>query len=91
MENKKHHKLRILAAGDIHGDVDLAKKLAERAKKIDLGSFLLFGKGEMKQDGYKNPTNVANALEALIGAVYLDSDMSTVRNFIINIFPDPFM
>ena len=62
--------------------------LAERAEKIDLGSFLLFGKGEIKQEGYKNPTNVANALEALIGAVYLDSDMSTVRNFIINILYD---
>jgi len=62
--------------------------LAERAMKIDLGSFLLLGKGELKQEGYNNPTNIANALEALIGAVYLDSNMKTVRQFIIDILYD---
>ena len=62
--------------------------LAEIAKKIDLGEFLQLGKGETKQNGDKNPTNLANAMEALIGAVYLDSDIKTVKNFIINILYD---
>ena len=61
--------------------------LAEKAKELDIGRFLLFGKGEKKQNGAKNPTNLANALEALIGAVYLDSDMENIRKFILkNIF-----
>ena len=46
--------------------------------------FLLFGKGEMKQNGERNPTNLANALEALIGAVYLDSNLDKVREFLFN-------
>jgi ribonuclease-3 len=58
--------------------------LAEKAKKMGLGEFLFFGRGEIKQNGNQNPTNLANALEALIGAVYLDSDLGCVRSFILN-------
>lgn len=58
--------------------------LAEKAKELDIGNYLLLGKGEKKQNGDRNPTNLANALEALIGATYLDSDIDTVRKFILN-------
>jgi len=58
--------------------------LAKRAKEIGIGKFVLFGKGEKKQNGDRNPTNLANTLEALIGAVYLDSNLKTVRSFIFN-------
>jgi len=58
--------------------------LAEKAKELGLGNYLLLGKGEKKQNGDKNPTNLANALEALIGATYLDSDIDNVRKFILN-------
>jgi len=61
--------------------------LAKSAKELNIGKYLLFGKGEKKQNGDRNPTNLANALEALIGAVYLDSDIKVVRKFIFtNIF-----
>ena len=63
--------------------------LAERAEKLGLGNYLFLGKGEKKQKGEKNSTNLANALEALIGAVYLDSDLNTVCFFVKNnIFSD---
>jgi len=58
--------------------------LADVAKQLDLGRYLLLGKGATKQEGEKNRTNLANALEAVIGAMYLDSDLNTVRTFIIN-------
>lgn len=58
--------------------------LAKRARELDVGKFLLFGKGERRQNGDRNPTNLANALEALIGAVYLDSNLDNVRKFIFN-------
>lgn len=58
--------------------------LAKRAKELKLGKFIFLGKGEKKQNGEKNPTNLANALEALIGSIYLDSDINTIRNFILN-------
>jgi ribonuclease-3 len=56
--------------------------LADVATHLDISPFLLMGKGELKQQGSKNRTNLANALEALIGAIYLDSDLEIVRNFI---------
>jgi ribonuclease-3 len=56
--------------------------LAKRAKELGIGKFLLFGKGEKKQNGDRNPKNLANALEALIGAIYLDSNMNNVKKII---------
>ena len=60
------------------------KFLALVAERLGLGEFLLLGKGEIKQNGQENQTNLANALEAIIGAVYLDSDLDGVRRFILD-------
>jgi ribonuclease-3 len=63
--------------------------LAEKAKELSLGDYISLGKGETIQKGSRNPTNLANALEALIGAVYLDSNLKTVRKFVMqNIFDE---
>ncbi len=63
--------------------------LSEKAKELKLGDYIFLGKGEKLQNGFKNPTNLANALEALIGAVYLDSDLKTARKFVMkNIFDE---
>ena len=58
--------------------------LAEKAKELGIGEYLFLGRGEKKQNGHRTPSNLANALEALIGAVYLDSDLGNVRRFILN-------
>lgn len=58
--------------------------LAEKARELEIGKFLLLGRGEKKQNGDKNPTNLANALEALIGSIYLDSDIKKIKKFILN-------
>ena len=57
--------------------------LAKKAKDLGIGKYLLLGKGEIKQNGDKNPTNLANALEAIIGSIYLDSDLKNIRKFIL--------
>lgn len=63
--------------------------LAKKAKELKLGSFLLLGKGERKQNGKYNPTNLANSLEALIGAIYLDSGLKNTKKILLkNIFKD---
>ena len=65
--------------------------LAKKAKELGLGKYLFLGKGEKKQKGYKNPTNLANCMEALIGAVYLDSNIKNAKKFIIkNLFSEEF-
>jgi ribonuclease-3 len=43
------------------------------------------GKGEEMSGGRTRPSNLADAFEALVGAIYLDSDFSTVRAFILNL------
>ncbi len=52
--------------------------LAELARRIDLGKYLLLGKGEASSGGRKKNSLLANAYEALAGAVYFDSDLETV-------------
>lgn len=48
------------------------KSLFEYAKSIDLGSFLLLGKGEEMSGGRNKPALLADAFEALLGAIYID-------------------
>ena len=49
------------------------------SKGLDLGKFIVLGKGEEEQGGRKNISNLANLLEAIIGAVYLDGGYSSAR------------
>jgi len=53
-EEKKHEKLRILAAGDIHGDTGLAEKLAERAEKEKVDLVILCGDLTMMEQSTDN-------------------------------------
>ena len=46
--------------------------LSEVAKQLELGKFILLGKGEEKSGGRDKPKILADMFEALIGAVYLD-------------------
>ena len=47
--------------------------LAQIARQLDLGEFLSLGEGELKSGGNRRASILANALEAIIGAVYLDA------------------
>lgn len=50
--------------------------LSSYASEIELGEYLLLGNGEKKFGGKEKPTTLENAFEALLGAMYLDSDCS---------------
>ncbi len=56
--------------------------LAVKARDLQLGSFLGLGRGEEKQGGRRTPSNLANALEAVIGAIFLDGGLQSARQFI---------
>lgn len=58
--------------------------LAAAAEKIDLNRFLLFSKGEAKDTGRARQYILANAFEALIGALYLDQGYESAAAFIRN-------
>jgi ribonuclease-3 len=52
-----------------------ARQLAALARRLGLGAHLLLGRGEERQAGREKPSLLANALEALLGAVYLDGGL----------------
>lgn len=58
------------------------------AKGLGLGDYIRFGKGEEKNGGSKRESTSADALEALIGAVYLDSDFKVAKNIILSLFDE---
>lgn len=53
--------------------------LAEVARELELGEHIILGPGEMKSGGRQRSSILADALEAVIGAVLLDAGMETVR------------
>jgi len=62
-----------------------SKMLADVAVEIDINDFLLLSRGEAKDMGRARQYILANAFEALIGAIYLDQGYDTVKNFINNV------
>ncbi len=63
----------------IRAEVVCEKSLYEIAKSIGIGEYLLLGKGEEKADGRKKVSILADATEAVLGAIYLDSNLDTAR------------
>ncbi|MCK5892885.1 MAG: ribonuclease III [Endozoicomonadaceae bacterium] len=57
--------------------------LAEIAREFELGDFLRLGSGELKSGGYRRESILTDAVEALIGAIYLDSGMDICRSRIL--------
>lgn len=55
------------------------------AKEIGLGEALLLGKGEEKGGGRERASTLADAFEALLAAMYLDSDLEQVKKFLLPI------
>ena len=57
--------------------------LAELASSLKLGDWLLFGQGEEANGGRMKASNLANAMEALIGALYLDQGLAKAKKFVL--------
>jgi ribonuclease-3 len=64
------------------------KTLGEIALTINLGKYLKLGTGEMKSGGFRRSSILADALEALLGAIYLDGGYASCRDVIVDLF-DP--
>lgn len=62
--------------------------LSRLARKIDLGEFILMGRGEEHSGGRERPSILANTLEAVIGAVFLDLGLKTSRKFVLGLIKD---
>jgi ribonuclease-3 len=57
--------------------------LAEIAREFELGECLILGEGEMKSGGHSRDSILADSVEALIGAIYTETDFETCRTHVL--------
>jgi len=62
--------------------------LAQVARQIDLGDYIHLGGGELKSGGFRRASILSDALEALIGAIYLDSDYAQTETAVLNLYQE---
>lgn len=72
----------------IRANVVCEPSLAHQAKSINLGKYLLLGKGEEVTGGRDRISILADTFEAIIGALYLDGGIEIARKFILNMLED---
>src|SRR5512146_2242898 len=60
--------------------------LAILAQRLNLGEQLLLGEGERKSAGFRRPSILADALEALIGAVFLDAGFAAAEQAVVKLY-----
>jgi ribonuclease-3 len=64
--------------------------LNECAKEIGLGELIMLGKGEEANGGRTRPSILSDALEAIIGSIYLDGGMDEAQGFIMHLLGDTY-
>ncbi len=64
--------------------------LARVAERINLGEYLMLGRGEEMSGGRARPSNLAGALEALIGAAFLDGGLTRARKLVLRLLKEDF-
>ena len=62
------------------------RSLAGLAQELDLGAYLLLGRGEKNTGGHKRPSILSDAFEAVLAAMYLDGGFEPVEHFIATLF-----
>ena len=60
--------------------------LAILAQQLNLGEQLLLGEGERKSAGFRRPSILADGLEALFGAVFMDADFSAAEKVVLGLY-----
>lgn len=80
-EYAQEGELSRLRASLVKGDT-----LAQIAKEIHLGDYLILGSGELKTGGQQRDSILADAFEAVVGAIYLDSDINRCKEVILPLF-----
>ena len=62
--------------------------LAEIARELSLGEVLILGPGELKSGGYRRESILADTVEAIFGALYLDSGLEVVKILILRLYDE---
>lgn len=62
--------------------------LAEIARELDLSNALILGPGELKSGGYRRESILADTVEAIVGALYLDSGLAETKALILRLYDE---
>ena len=79
------HKFPHLAEGKLsrmRSSLVRKETLAVVARELDMSNYLILGEGELKSGGFNRDSILADTVESLIGALYLDADFSVASEFI---------
>lgn len=84
--NELYHRFPHVDEGDMsrmRATLVRGNTLSEIAREFDLGECLFLGPGELKSGGFRRDSILADAVEALIGGIFLDSDIHTIEHLIL--------
>ena len=79
----KEGKMSRLRASLVKGET-----LAEIARELKLGEVLILGQGELKSGGFRRESILADAMEAILGALFLDSGIDIVKPLILRLYDE---
>lgn len=89
MSSALFHRFEMLDEGDlsrVRASLVKQASLAEIAQRLKLSDLLRLGEGELKSGGFRRPSILADALEAILGAVYLDGGFEAAKNVIERLY-----
>ena len=66
------------------------ESLARLSRALGLGEYIIFGPGELKSGSRRRASILADVLESIIGAIFIDADMQAVQEVILRLFAEPF-
>lgn len=69
---------------ELRAKVVCEESLAKMAEKLELGSHLVLGNGEIKSGGNKRPSTLSDAMEAVIAAVYIDGGFDEAKKLVLD-------
>ncbi|MBQ9016174.1 MAG: ribonuclease III [Firmicutes bacterium] len=70
----------------IRSTIVCEKSLAQQARRLEIGSYLQLGHGEEKSGGRRRESILADAMEAVIGAIYLDGGYGAAQRAVLDLF-----
>lgn len=85
---ERHPKMREGELSRLRAALVKGETIAKIAHELKLGEHVELGVGELKSGGHQRESILAGAFEAVIGAIYLDSDFNTVKTCVLTWYGD---
>ena len=91
MSQELYHRFPLIDEGQLsrlRSHLVRGQTLAKLAKTIKLSETLVVGQGELKSGGFRRESIQTDAFEAILGAIFLDSDYTTVSGIILKLYDE---